>query len=164
MKIINKVIVFVMGIVVLGVVSSLVFNMSQETEKAVVTFEILENDGLSPGTYDSLFNYLGTTDNDGIPLTFEYNGELYNGRYSNFNNIMTIHFQVDVGDYFFISDDDTWLQEDPQDIIIETGDKFILLETAPPQLTGVTSTLIILIPLILSASLIGFLAFKKGDE
>lgn len=165
MKFLNKVIVFVMGIVVLGIVSTLVFNMSQETEKEVVAFEILGSDNLTPGTYDSLYNYLGTTDGNEIPITFEYNGEIYNGRYSNLSNIISIYFQVDiVKDYFFIYDNDTWEQEDPQDIVITTGDKFIFKETVPPQLTGVTSTLLFLAPLILSASLIGFLAFKKGDE
>lgn len=175
MKFINKVIVFVMGLVVIGVLSTTinVVTQSRNVDK-VVTFEILDSETYSPNVIDKVNLY------SVIDVDVDVGGQVTNIQSLKVNDIeetqglivvlyppeqdyvgqFGIYLQSKDGmDYF--NGDGSYILEDG---VFQVGDIITITFDVEQETPTIIKTLLFLAPLILSVSLIGFLAFKKGDE
>lgn len=167
MKYIKIGITFVIGIVLIGVLSTVIGTMTQPRDIGEsVTFDILTETTVTPGTYNSLIDYLGEVElgND-IDIDFIFNDITYNDGYIRVTtDFIEIYFNR--FEYIIIYDNDTWLQDDPQSIIVGVGGSFNFPSNEVVETPTIIKTLLLLIPLVFTASLIGYLSLtiKKGDE
>lgn len=167
MNIIKKVTVFVMGLVVIGVVSTTIGVVTQtKTVEKSVTFELLENDELAFNVYDKINDYADFNNtnyaNNLVSITF--NGDLVdNPQVVNelLNNTIIVRDGETDDPTIYIYNDNTY----NIDMGANVGD--VIIVTFEPEVIEtpfIVKTLLVLIPLVLTASVIGYIAVKKGDE
>lgn len=165
MKFINKVMVFVMGLVVIGVVSTTIGVVTQaKTVEKSVTFELLENDELSFNVYDKINEYAVLDDDVVINLVnFTVDRDV---------EITTPYLVYDsnINGYTLTDDTDSNPLLDITsggydiDIGVNVGDIITITFNVEVETPVIIKTLLMLVPLILSAGLIGYIVVKKGDE
>lgn len=164
MNIIKKVVVFVMGLVVIGVVSTTIGAVTQtKTIEKSVTFELLENGELAYNVYDKISKYAIIDEATELIVNIVYmtinnNEPMYIEAYR-YNDEIIIDLETDP--LFDVNNDNTYTKHDAGNV----GD--IITITFEPKVIEtpvIIKTLLVLIPLILSASLIGYIVVKKGDE
>ena len=161
MNIFKKVVIFVMGVVVIGVVATTigVVTRPKNVEKSV-TFELLDTGKVATNVYDNINKYTVLDNNDyainivsatinNVPVTLDLtiNNEI---------NEMMIE-----GYDFYIEINGT---SNSYYTVLDVGDIITITFEVEQETPVIIKTLIFLIPLILSASLIGYLAFKKGEK
>lgn len=172
MKFINKVIVFVMGLVVIGVATTTigVVTQSKNVEKTV-SFELLENGELSFNVYDVINDYAVFESNEvGSLHAINVIGILVNGNDNIFNDVVVSSNPNSIGIFdpvagepdILVFSNNTYVSQEYGDL--SEYDIITLTFDVEQETPAIIKTLLFLAPLILSASLIGFLAFKKGDE
>ncbi len=167
MNIIKKVVVFVMGLVVIGVVATTIGVVTQpkNVEKSV-TFELLENNELAFNVYDVINDY-AVFESDGVGRLRAINviGILVNGDDSiftdvvvslNYNNSIGIIDPIAGEPDFIIFDNNTYLIQEYGDL--SEHDIITLTFAVEVKTPVIIKTLLLLTPLILSASLIGYLS------
>lgn len=162
MKFINKVMVFVMGIVVLGVVATTIGVVTQSKTLKTVTFELLDNGTYSPNVFDKIIFYSVIDDElvTNIQLLKVNDIDETQGSYIRVTENISIYLHSGDGEDVFF-DDGTYFIEDG---VFQVGDVISITFEVEQETPVIIKTLIFLIPLVLSASLIGYLAFKKGDK
>lgn len=170
MKFINKVMVFVMGIVVIGIVTTTIGVVTQpKTVEKSVTFELVANGGfLVSNVFDEINEYVifGNDNKATNVLDISINSDLNRFdtllvRISSYGDEIVIEDGTDNDPKFTINSiDKVFLSSG-----VNSGD--IIIITFSIDDAGISTfitTLLVLIPLILSASLIGYLVVKKGEE
>lgn len=167
MKFINKVVIFVMGVVVIGVVATAIGVVIQpKTVEKSVTFELLDNDELAFNVYDKIKEYAVYDYNDNVVINF-VNITTTNNDEELTDPFITyyVESQILIGDFdddypeLYINNDSTWGSS-----FYSVGDVISITFEVEQETPVIIKTLIFLIPLVLSASLIGYLAFRKGEN
>ncbi len=160
MKIINKVMVFVMGLVVIGVVSTTIGVVTQpkNVEKSV-TFEVLENDELSYNAFDFLFEYsifdTNNLANNVVTILVNNDNNTFNSPYilyEEYDNELVISDEIDEIPTIRITPTSTNSDD------LNVGDVITITLEVEQETPLIIRTLLLLTPLILSASLIGYLS------
>lgn len=157
MNIIKKVVVFVMGIVVIGVVSTIISVVTQpKNVKKNITFELLVGDTITNGTYNSL---IGMVDIDNVILKVNDNIVDIDTIINDNNSIVIPN---DFGD-LIIYNNDTYFNDG---FGVSTGDIISITFDVEQETPAIIKTLLVLIPLVFTASLIGYLSLStmKGDK
>lgn len=168
MKIINKVMVFVMGVVVIGIASTLVGVVTQpKNVEKTVTFDIdLLGNKVTDNTYQQIYELSELSVSN---MVINVKKILYNGLSTNeiddqiryVNGIFNINFISGDTEYYIDITPANYLGT-YQEIV--SNDTISITFDVEVEISPFIKTLILLIPLILSASLIGYLAVKVGDE
>ena len=167
MNIIKKVVVFVMGLVVIGVVATTIGVVTQsKTVQKNVTFGFVDEYDLTIDVYTKISEY-AIIDGAG-EVTNVVNIDVNNDNGEAFG-LPKIDFDTDTFIIYDAKDDAPYLEIMPYSLHhFEDGlfvsDIITITFEVEQETPAIIKALLFLAPLILSASLIGFLAFKKGDE
>ena len=166
MNIIKIVTVFVMGVVVIGVVATTigVVTQTKNVEKSI-TFELLDNNKLAFNVHEKINEYAIYNDENyadnlvSVSVNNDYNifGDVF-VEYLD-ANIVTISNHNE-NPYLELTSNTYSISGS----LLNVGDTITVTFDVEVKTPVIIKTLILLIPLILSASLIGYLAYKKGDE
>lgn len=173
MNIIKKVVVFVMGLVVIGVVATTISVVTQpkNVEKSV-TFEVLTLDignnrgTVTNGTNDKLRSY-SKVENEIILniISIKHNDieqvEIHSTILNSVNNSIEIVTETVDLEPLYTNDEFST----PEGNSFNVGDTISITFDVEQKTPVIIKTLLLLTPLILSASLIGYLSLstKKGD-
>ena len=159
----------VIAILSIGIITSNIYNMTQETVKQkVFTFKILSYDEeldegtVTTGTYQKINNLFKPSDNS-------YNLDIYvndifidRASYVIGVDDEIIIFIELTGESLGIYEDDTiFISDYPFDVndVIRLEDDPVVV---PPQLTGISATLILLAPLIFAGGVLAYLLNKQN--
>lgn len=157
MKWVKVAIVTVIAILSISIIATNVNDMTQGSFVVdIVTFEIITESDVTEGTYNSLLDIVDDV------VTVEINGNTVgiNSITHNVDN-GSIDIMIADGNQFYVYDDDTFFNINDNSYI---GDTWVLsYETLqPPQLTGISATLILLAPLIFTGGVLVYLLNKQN--
>ena len=155
----------VIAILSIGIIATSVYGMTQETLKEkVVTFEIV-----------TFSDFSGTTDIDVYTLIDNYSvlegNNVINVKSIKVNNndegsiiqLQDDNYAIFGGNYSIVIKPENVIQVDGTPTPVEVNDVWAITfeVTQPPQLSGVSLTLILLIPLIFTGGVLAYLLNKQ---
>ena len=153
----------VIAILSLSIVATSVYSMTQEkVREEVVTFEVLTESTVTSDTYDLLNNYgiINQTNVDNIK-NIKVNSNTLIGSTVTFNGNQ-FSFSPDLsGNYDFILNDNDTISSDGYDIQVGDVWEITFEVTQPPVISGVTATLLSLIPILFIGGIVYFTLSKR---